>query len=122
MVLRTGGYAAKVWDLSIVQGPFSVAPCPTLTSRFATFASLYPTGLQAVAERDAVRRKEAQRRSEEKAAEKLERETQAAEARAAQQAQRLLDVGEPWVMRLKGSVRAERIAGGGASVAVEARR
>jgi hypothetical protein len=23
-------YAAKVWDLSIVQGPFSVAPCPTL--------------------------------------------------------------------------------------------
>jgi hypothetical protein len=23
-------YAAKVWDLSIVQGPFSVTPCPTL--------------------------------------------------------------------------------------------
>jgi hypothetical protein len=28
-------YAAKVWDLSIVQGPFSVAPCQTLTLRFA---------------------------------------------------------------------------------------
>ena len=28
-------YAAKVWALSIVQGPFSVAPCQTLTSRFA---------------------------------------------------------------------------------------
>jgi hypothetical protein len=26
----------KVWDLSIVQGPFSVAPCQTLTIRFAT--------------------------------------------------------------------------------------
>jgi hypothetical protein len=24
-------YAARVWDLSIVQGPLSVAPCPTLT-------------------------------------------------------------------------------------------
>jgi hypothetical protein len=23
-------YGAKVWDLSIVQGPFSVAPCQTL--------------------------------------------------------------------------------------------
>jgi hypothetical protein len=33
MVPRTEGYAyaAKVWDLSIVQGPFSVAPCQTLT-------------------------------------------------------------------------------------------
>jgi hypothetical protein len=33
MVPRTAGYAydATVWDLSIVQGPFSVAPCQTLT-------------------------------------------------------------------------------------------
>jgi hypothetical protein len=33
MVPRTEGYthAAKVWDLSIVQGPFSVAPRQTLT-------------------------------------------------------------------------------------------
>jgi hypothetical protein len=28
--------------LSIISGPFSVAPCQTLISRFATFASLYP--------------------------------------------------------------------------------
>ena len=28
-------------DLSIVQGPFSVAPCQTLVSRFATFSSPY---------------------------------------------------------------------------------
>jgi hypothetical protein len=28
-------------DLSIVQGPFSVAPCQTLISRFATFSSPY---------------------------------------------------------------------------------
>jgi hypothetical protein len=34
-------YAANVWDLSIVQGPFSVAPCQTQTLRFATFASRY---------------------------------------------------------------------------------
>jgi hypothetical protein len=27
-------------DLSIIQGPFSVAPCQTLVSRFAIFASL----------------------------------------------------------------------------------
>jgi hypothetical protein len=33
-------YDAKVWDLSIVQGPFSVAPCQTVALRFATFASL----------------------------------------------------------------------------------
>jgi hypothetical protein len=33
-------YDAKVWDLSLVQRPFSVAPCQTLTFRFATFASL----------------------------------------------------------------------------------
>jgi hypothetical protein len=41
IVARTEGYtyAAKVWDLSIVQGPFSVAPCRTLTTRFATFSS-----------------------------------------------------------------------------------
>jgi hypothetical protein len=36
---RAGG----VLDLSIIQGPFSVAPCQTLISRFATFASLYST-------------------------------------------------------------------------------
>ena len=38
-VARNEGYtyAAKVWDLSIVQGPFSVAPCQTLIVRFATF-------------------------------------------------------------------------------------
>jgi hypothetical protein len=32
MVPRTEGYAydVGVWDLSIVQGPFSVAPCQTL--------------------------------------------------------------------------------------------
>jgi hypothetical protein len=29
-----------VLDLSIIQGPFSVAPCQTLISRFATFSSL----------------------------------------------------------------------------------
>jgi hypothetical protein len=28
-----------VCDLSIIQGPFSVAPCQTLISRFATFSS-----------------------------------------------------------------------------------
>jgi hypothetical protein len=35
----TGDYAYNVgvWDLSIVQGPFSVAPCPTLTFRFRNF-------------------------------------------------------------------------------------
>jgi hypothetical protein len=33
IVARTHMYTctAKVWDLSIVQGPFSVAPCQTLT-------------------------------------------------------------------------------------------
>jgi hypothetical protein len=32
----SGGYtyAAKVWDLSIIQGPFSVAPCQPLALRF----------------------------------------------------------------------------------------
>jgi hypothetical protein len=46
-VARTEGYtyASKVWALSIVQGPFSVAPCQTLTSRFATFPSLYVSEL-----------------------------------------------------------------------------
>jgi 3-dehydroquinate dehydratase len=34
-------YDARVRDLSLVQGPFSVAPCQTLTVRFATCASLY---------------------------------------------------------------------------------
>jgi hypothetical protein len=32
--------------LSIFQGPFSVAPCQTLISRFATFASPYVAGDQ----------------------------------------------------------------------------
>jgi hypothetical protein len=36
-------YAAKVWDLSIVQAPFSVAPCRTVALRFATFSSLSTT-------------------------------------------------------------------------------
>ena len=27
-------YAAKVWELSIVQGAFSIAPCQTLALRF----------------------------------------------------------------------------------------
>ena len=38
MVPRTGNYTYDVgfWDLSIVQGPFSVAPCRTLALRFAT--------------------------------------------------------------------------------------
>ena len=31
----------KVWEMSIAQGPFSVAPCETLALRFATFASPY---------------------------------------------------------------------------------
>jgi hypothetical protein len=34
-------YAATVEDSSIVEGPFSFAPCQTLMLRFATFASLY---------------------------------------------------------------------------------
>ena len=43
LVARTGGYAydVGVWDLSIIQGPFSVAPCQTLTLRFATSSSLH---------------------------------------------------------------------------------
>jgi hypothetical protein len=42
-VSRTEGYmyAAKVRALSVVQGPFSVAPCQALIIRFATFTSLY---------------------------------------------------------------------------------
>jgi hypothetical protein len=42
IVARAGGYtyAAQVWALSIVQGAVSVAPCQTLTLRFATVASL----------------------------------------------------------------------------------
>jgi hypothetical protein len=42
MVPRTGGYAYDVglWGFSIIQRPFSVAPCQTLASRFATYASL----------------------------------------------------------------------------------
>jgi hypothetical protein len=38
-------YDAKVRGLSIVQGPFSVAPCQTLALRFATFSSLCYSGL-----------------------------------------------------------------------------
>jgi hypothetical protein len=46
IVTRTEGYTcdAKVWDLSIVQGPFSVAPCQTVALRFATFSSLCEAG------------------------------------------------------------------------------
>jgi hypothetical protein len=33
-------YAANVWDLSIVQGPFFCRPAPNLTVRFATFSPL----------------------------------------------------------------------------------
>jgi hypothetical protein len=42
IVPRTGGYThdVGVWDSSIVEGPFSVAPCQTSASRFATFSSL----------------------------------------------------------------------------------
>jgi hypothetical protein len=36
-------YAAKVWDFSIVQGPFSVAPCQTLTLRFGKFCICTPS-------------------------------------------------------------------------------
>jgi hypothetical protein len=36
-------YTARVWDLSIVQGPFSVALCRTFAVRLATFATLYLT-------------------------------------------------------------------------------
>jgi hypothetical protein len=40
MVARTHMYTydAQVWDLSIVQGPFSVAPCQTLTRYDSQFA------------------------------------------------------------------------------------
>jgi hypothetical protein len=33
-------YDARVWALSLVQGPVSVAPCQTLLARFATVAPL----------------------------------------------------------------------------------
>ena len=33
-------YAANVWDLPLVQEPFSVAPCQTLIDRFATCTPL----------------------------------------------------------------------------------
>jgi hypothetical protein len=42
-------------DSSIVQGPFSVAPCQTLISRFATFASPYVVEVGAVREATAPR-------------------------------------------------------------------
>jgi hypothetical protein len=53
MVPRTRGcmYAAKVWNLSIVQVPFSVAPCQSLALRFATLASLYEVELRVRVER-----------------------------------------------------------------------
>jgi hypothetical protein len=41
---RMNTYAARVWDLSIVQGPFSVVPNPN--SRFATFSSCEQQGLR----------------------------------------------------------------------------
>jgi hypothetical protein len=43
MVARTHiyTYAAKVWDLSIVQGPFSVAPCPK-PLRYDSHAAVRP--------------------------------------------------------------------------------
>ena len=43
IVARAEGYthAANVWDLSVVQGPLSVAPCQALPLRFANFPSLY---------------------------------------------------------------------------------
>ena len=39
IVARVEGYTydAIMWDVSIVQAPFSVAPCQTLMFRFATF-------------------------------------------------------------------------------------
>jgi hypothetical protein len=47
IVARTEGctYDANVWDVSIVQGPFSVAPRQTQCERFATFSSLYGDGV-----------------------------------------------------------------------------
>jgi hypothetical protein len=36
-------------DSSIIQGPFSVAPCQTLISRFATFSSPYKAAAAAAA-------------------------------------------------------------------------
>ena len=48
IVARTGGYAydVGVWDLSIVEGPFSVTPCQTLMSRFANFSPLYDASVK----------------------------------------------------------------------------
>jgi hypothetical protein len=34
--------------VSIIQGPFPVAPCQTLVSRFATFSSLYAGHVEAI--------------------------------------------------------------------------
>jgi hypothetical protein len=36
---RGNAHDVGVWDLSIVQGPFSITPYQTLKLRFATFAS-----------------------------------------------------------------------------------
>jgi hypothetical protein len=43
MVPRTGDYTydVRAWDSSILQGPFSIAPCRTLIFRFATSTSLH---------------------------------------------------------------------------------
>jgi hypothetical protein len=48
IVARTHMYthAAKVWDLSNVQGLFSVALCQTLALRFAAFSSLKVSGVE----------------------------------------------------------------------------
>jgi hypothetical protein len=43
----------SVWDLSIVEGAFSVAPCQTLALRFAFFPSLYRGGILIEPSRDA---------------------------------------------------------------------
>jgi hypothetical protein len=44
MVPRTEGYTydVGVWDLTIVQGPFSVAPCPTLKFTIRDFCIAVP--------------------------------------------------------------------------------
>jgi hypothetical protein len=42
-IARSEGYtnAANVWAVSLVQGPFSVAPCQTLPRPIRLFTSLY---------------------------------------------------------------------------------
>jgi hypothetical protein len=46
---RTYTYAAKVWDPSIVQGPFSVAPCNVVLRRTCTAVQSTRTGTRASA-------------------------------------------------------------------------